>query len=748
VLVTTDGYAVKPYVLQPTPYEAEAIEYIHRNTPGRYVVLCDGIFRNLALGMLGMQYASYFSGERFYEMMNRPSVNALVSTMEESAASVGYFAISSRFPTFDSVVESARKTLGIYGVFGDGKLYVFRYPHEFSHVIPLVVDSGNYSRVDYVLEHELNITHLFSEMSGRLDPNSIRVVASDGSEVPTQFDYYQRWFDDCSTSDSWSGGNSDGDVLAYTMNLTTKFPESSRLRYTKLEMDGGDLSIDVTKYKYIEVKWKENLDNLATIRFGFWKKDATSIYYKYAHPSPEWDVWRYDISALNGTLVRMDWDIWDGWQTDWVGRYILYIDWIRFVSDNGTVRFLHNGTAHTTNTYRIEFETLESTESGNRDYLPEKSYPHGISSTDRTNFYNFTWDWDGHVVNFLVNKEATTWIEASGETFSYSLQVDDVNILTSDHNNRGGMGVMQTSDPMTNISVAFKDAQLICDGPVMTEVLYETNGYGNLYIRFYQGNNLRILFRSENGNSTVGSTYGEYAWFVSTNTVDDKVYYLKDDGTVGTGDLSGNESSGTWLAQSLGQREANGYLILLGSLNEIVTSYGASYNNFGFDTQDYMFYSSGSIDDMNLMYIIGKNQSIQEIENITLGTKNGPLISRWLAPNSLTMRVVDLLDQPLSEVEIEVRELGIKAVTDTDGWAYVEVPEGQWTLIASKDGVTNEKGIDVSTNTVTLQRLNLVKIGTFTLGILESLFVFCLIAIGVVFSVVLVNKKILKQQYG
>jgi len=40
------------------------------------------------------------------------------------------------------------------------------------------------------------VTHLLSETPGHLDPNSVRVVASDGSEVPTQFDYFQGWFDD------------------------------------------------------------------------------------------------------------------------------------------------------------------------------------------------------------------------------------------------------------------------------------------------------------------------------------------------------------------------------------------------------------------------------------------------------------------------------------------------------------------------------------------------------------------------
>jgi len=752
VLATENAYAKSaPAVLQPTPYEVEAIEYIHKNTPEKYVVICDSNFRNLAIGMRGWEHLGDFNRAAFYKMANNPSLSTAASVMVGTGASVCYFVVSTRtHKDINRVVESAQKVFGVHAVFGDGKLYVFRYPpQERSYAIPLRVNSGNYSRVNYVLEYELNATHTLSEVLGHLDPNSIRVIASDGSEVPTQFDYYQGWLDDCSTADNWSGlqqegkvtsyVGSDGDILTCNASFTTEGPIVARLKLSRFEKDGGNLTIDTTKYKYVEVKWKANIKTY--VRVVLWKKDlATPVKFVTTFPPTKWEVWHYDISAF-GPLSGLWFDIYQG---DWAGDYRLYIDWIRFIGDTGTVRFLYNGTANTVDSYQIEYNMLENTESGNSDGLPKKSYPNGISTRDEINFYNLTWNWDDRVVNFLIDKEATRWFEAPGLTFSYSLKVDDVNILTSDPNNRGGIGIMQRSDSTSNISISFENAQLVSNGSVMAELRYETNGYGNLYIRIYKGEYLRIVFLTENKNSTVGSTDEKYSWLISTDASDDEVYYLKEDGNVAVENLYGNESSGVWTAQSLGQYETNGYLITLCNPTEILANYSASYNNFGFATQDFISYSSGSVDNANFIYIIGKNQSAEQMKDITLGMKNVPLVNRWI-PYPLTIRVVDLLNQPVADVEIEVKELETKVTTDIDGWATVSVLEGQWTLVASKKGVTNEKEIDVFANTVTLQRLNIIKIGMFTFNILESVLVFGLILIGIVFLLVLINRKIFSR---
>ena len=60
-------------------------------------------------------------------------------------------------------------------------------------------------------------------------------------------------------------------------------------------------------------------------------------------------------------------------------------------------------------------------------------------------------------------------------------------------------------------------------------------------------------------------------------------------------------------------------------------------------------------------------------------------------PIELTVRTVDSFDEPLSDVTVEIRELKLKANTDADGWAHFVVRPGQWTLVASKNRIADEK---------------------------------------------------------
>jgi len=199
VFVAQSGYTVKP-ILQPTSYEVEAVKYIHENSPEEYVVICDSTIMKMAYGVLGWENGKNFDRTHFYGMFAQPSVSIISSAMVQYGASVGYFIISTRYQKdFSRVVSSAIIVLETCAVFGDGKLYVFRYPPvREERTIPLMVDSGGVVREDYVVEYELNITKmLFSvpsgltEASGHLDPNSVRVKTSEGSELPTQFDGFQ-----------------------------------------------------------------------------------------------------------------------------------------------------------------------------------------------------------------------------------------------------------------------------------------------------------------------------------------------------------------------------------------------------------------------------------------------------------------------------------------------------------------------------------------------------------------------------
>jgi len=225
----------------------------------------------------------------------------------------------------------------------------------------------------------LNFTQaLLGIPHGHLDPNTIGVFNPSGSEAPTSLENFQAWFENGSSSNNWSDGVSDGDVLNFTVQFVDANPENierRQLRYVKFEKYGGNLTIDATKFKYIEVKWKENYDSVAAVRFGFWKKtnDDWEAKVQWAWPHPQWSIWSHDISYLDGTLVGLDLDVFEAEPYTWEGSYELNIDWIRFVSDTGTIRWLYNSTTKTIEEYQILYDFLENTEIDNLDGLPEKS---------------------------------------------------------------------------------------------------------------------------------------------------------------------------------------------------------------------------------------------------------------------------------------------------------------------------------------------------------------------------------------
>lgn len=507
---TKSAYALKP-LLTPTSYEIEAIYFIDRNTQGNYVVISDQTFVYIALGIFGFNSRGTYTRTLFYEMLAKPSVENMRDAMKMTNSSVGYFVISTRYAQdFSRVVASAREIFDIYGVFGDGKLYIFSYPttqREFA--IPVKIDSGNFTRVDYPIEYEMNLTQTMGGFPmGHLDSNSIRVIAPNGEEVPSDFEHFQAWLEDCSSLDNWLGERvfSDGDVLNTTIHFTSKTPEIGRLTYTKFEKDKGNLTIDVQHYKYMEIKWKANPENVANIRLDFWYKVANESKEvpRWAQPLSDWSILQLDISSTNGSLNGLWIDAFDARPGDWVGDYTFYIDWIRFVSDAGTVRWLYNSSANTMEQYRIMYDFLENTDTGNGDGFPNK---------------------------YVVIPHS--------------------------------------------------------DGSIPPPTLY------------------------------------------------------------------------TWI----------------------------------------------------------------------------------LTP--VNLKAIDILGQPLSDVEVKVDGLDVEAHTDIDGWASVVVPQGQWTFVFSKSGATNRKTVEALVSTGVIQSFSFVRIGTLLLTTWEFILLVSLVAIGALLSVIVLHKKVL-----
>lgn len=158
--------------VQPAWYEIEAAYYID-STPEKYVVLCEPGFANLAIGFLGSDYAygsghgtfgvpewNWWVNQLSWEMENTPSLDILLEAMDKVHATVSYVVVSTRLPEgyhLEDIVERISGVLPVDRVFGDGKLYVFKYSTQ------PVKGVGPYVKVKYDEEvSEENVTTEFA----------------------------------------------------------------------------------------------------------------------------------------------------------------------------------------------------------------------------------------------------------------------------------------------------------------------------------------------------------------------------------------------------------------------------------------------------------------------------------------------------------------------------------------------------------------------------------------------------------
>ena len=170
--------------VQPAAYEIEAIFYISSNSTDRFVTVCEPGFASLAIGFLGSDYKyganprgmvgvpewDWWTVKLYSQMCKTPSVNIMKRAIARAGAKVSYFVVSVRNPDFDDVVQRASAVLPVDKVFGDGKLYVFKYPYELPPVVEgvgptvkVVFDGGPLTeyvqtRFRYWYESEVNYT--------------------------------------------------------------------------------------------------------------------------------------------------------------------------------------------------------------------------------------------------------------------------------------------------------------------------------------------------------------------------------------------------------------------------------------------------------------------------------------------------------------------------------------------------------------------------------------------------------------
>jgi len=145
--ITLSLSAAYPQVapLQTTWYELEAVKYIEENTKEKYVVIGDTwtIFAGERIVGLNNPRAYYFlefnktGYDLFVNMKQEPSPQWMLLAMSYTDTTTAYFIVTEpRLGTeeYNRIVTQALQNddIQVYGVFGEGKLYVFYYKKEAS----------------------------------------------------------------------------------------------------------------------------------------------------------------------------------------------------------------------------------------------------------------------------------------------------------------------------------------------------------------------------------------------------------------------------------------------------------------------------------------------------------------------------------------------------------------------------------------------------------------------------------------
>ncbi len=171
--------------IQPAVYMMEAVYYINSTAPGPYVVLCDTQLANIATGLLGIDYSyaggmSGLWGQPFFtyptiqmygEMVKNPSISIMQDALTSAYAywaETAYFVLSVMAgASFERALEETSAILPVDAIFGDGKLYVFKYPlpliQEPGPPVKVVFDDGESTEyvetsLEYLYETEINST--------------------------------------------------------------------------------------------------------------------------------------------------------------------------------------------------------------------------------------------------------------------------------------------------------------------------------------------------------------------------------------------------------------------------------------------------------------------------------------------------------------------------------------------------------------------------------------------------------------
>lgn len=298
--------------VQPADYEVEAVQFMDSNTTGRYTVLGDTNLATVAGGFLGIDYSygafsakgnfgvpqwTWWLQSLYLQMTVKPSVRLMEETIARDQSQVAYFVVSVREKSLNNIVQRASEVIPIYRIFGDGKLYVFKYPFEGAppgpvvnvefddgtsteaHAVPEYSDWSDVKYTIYLTDHSsynisgypghwtflgLTVNGNSAQFDNASDVNSFILVSgvnpTDSLEVTWHANnlYTRVGLKDDSFEEGWQTRQGygtispnitkDGSVMSLSWNFTPG--QYQYYYYSK------SVSVSTTDFQYIIVRWR------------------------------------------------------------------------------------------------------------------------------------------------------------------------------------------------------------------------------------------------------------------------------------------------------------------------------------------------------------------------------------------------------------------------------------------------------------------------------------------------------------
>lgn len=284
VFALYEGYPHNEQVkLQPAAYEIEAIYFINSTATGSYAVICDSFFATLAIGFLGIDYAyasnnfawfgvadySYPLQALYLKMLQKPSISFMESAREMVDFDVTYFVLSVRAYNFQQALQLTREILPVEKTFGDGKLYIFKYP------LPVQSSVGPDVKVSFDGTTSNISVQTTSSFMFRSEVNYTVTLSGHSSYNITDYPKYWTFFDatvnnasaklddssDVNTFISKSGLSSD-DILRVTWRANENYPvvgwkdDSFRTGWVTHPLYSGSITPDIaTDGNVLSLSW-------------------------------------------------------------------------------------------------------------------------------------------------------------------------------------------------------------------------------------------------------------------------------------------------------------------------------------------------------------------------------------------------------------------------------------------------------------------------------------------------------------